>query len=214
MQVDHFAVYALFRQHLRRFQHVAQQRPVGEDHDVLPLPQSHGFADFEIVVFPVDHGDREPASHPDVGRIGRILQGDQGFHQLHPVRRGNHPHIRNVPGVGNILQGHVGRAEVAVAHAPGFADQLDPQSHIAQVHADLVQRPAGQERGVSHGVDVEALVLQARAGADQVLLRDAHVHDVLRIRPQQVVIGIVAAGVRRGEQHLPVLFDDVLHRGT
>ena len=72
---------------------------------------------------------------------------------------------------------------------------------------DILKSGDAAGRWKSLGFDVVTV-----DGHDVEALRNALRREVPD-RPK-VVIGIVAAGVRRGEQHLPVLFDDVLHRGT
>ena len=102
-----------------------------------------------------------------------IVCGDDDVEVVHrPQRR-------------QVVQRVVRRAERTVAHAGADADQLDRPIRVGDVILDELERAGGQKARRRNREDVLSRRRQPRRDADEILLRDPQLDDLLRQRGRE-----------------------------
>ena len=142
---------------------------------------------------------------PDIGRILIQKKHLHQFRRLEPVTGKIHPHARKRRHSRDILAGVMGHAQGAVTDAAADADQGHIGVGIGHVHLGLLVTSGRQEacRGrcknfLSHG-------RQPCGHRDQILLRDAEFHKLLRKSVRKGSQGGASPGIGTGYHNVPVL---------
>ena len=179
MHIQHPGGDALGFQLLRRLDGQAHGIAVGDDGNVLAVPDLVGLADDELGVLIVDHGDLVAGE----AQVHRTVLLRSGAYQLAggPVVRGHDDgHVGDGAVDAHILDGLVAGTVVGRCHTAVGAGDLYVQVGVACFLTDHLAHAHGAEGGVGHHEGDLAAGSQTCCHAGAVLLGDAHVEVLLR----------------------------------
>ena len=194
--VQHADIDAVGFQRLDGFERPHGHEAGRDDERILAVAQELRFAEFERVVVLVEDQGHVAAQQAHVHRAG--MGGDGGHDLLDLVRvaRVDDGHVRQAAEDREVLGRLVARP-VAGGEPRQGADDLHVEVLFGDRHADEVVGPPRREHRVGGGPGLEALARHAGGGADQKLLRHAHLVEAVGMGLREDVQVGVFAEVRR-----------------
>lgn len=215
--VQHPGPDPLLEQQIGRVQGRFDHLPHRDDGAIVPVAQDVGEPRPEFRRGQAVRGSRSDSAARATGATGAALGVDRGYRGSAQSHVGWLSAARQIFGYrgrgdgvageedfqigegshhGDVVQGVVGAAQGAVAHAARYPHDLDVRSGVGHVDLDLVQ---ASRRVKARGPADEnrfAAARKPRGYADRVLLRDADFDELFRQRRLEIAHGGRAFGIR------------------
>ena len=164
---------------LRRQKRVDHRLAGGDERDIRSVTNHARFADFEAHGAALAKIVQRGFAEADVHGARVACGGFDCFARLKIIRRHDHVDIIDRSQRGQIMQRMVRRSQRAITHARADSDQLHRVIRIGDIVLDLFERAGRQETGGRHRVDNFSHRGDARGDADEILLGDSELDDLL-----------------------------------
>ena len=202
-------LFKKLRRRLSRVHHLS----AGNDNDIASVPQHGRLVHFKRTILLRVHILHRISPDTDVGTF---FIPKKSLHQLPclvAVARKIHSHVRDRRHRRNILRRMMAHSECSVADAAGDPDQLHVGVRISAVNLGLFIASGGYKAGRRCGVCFFAALGKSRCHTDQILLRNADFHGLIRICLEKRCQRRRAPGIAAQNHDVLVVFC-VLHQNV